>query len=133
MVHGGLLATLMDEGMAKCCFAALPNKIGLTANLTMNYRAPAPAGSFVVLKAAVKKAEGRKVWVEARIEALGEGVEPGKLLVEAEGLFVEPKFAKVSFPPPTLLRGRMSCRQKSNCEITDLRIKAMPKLLRADV
>ena len=96
VVHGGLLATLMDEGMAKCCFAALPNKIGLTARLTVNYRAPAPAGSFVVMKAEVVKVEGRKAWVEARIETLGEGADGGKILVEGEGLFVEPKYARVS-------------------------------------
>lgn len=96
VVHGGLLATLMDEGMAKCCFSALPNKIGFTARLTVNYRAPAPAGSFVVMKAEVAKVEGRKAWVKARIETLGEGVEGGKVLAEGEGLFVEPKYAKVS-------------------------------------
>lgn len=95
IVHGGLLATLMDEGLARCCFAALPNKIGVTARLTVNYRSPAPAGGFVVLKAEVVKVEGRKAWVEGRMEVLGDGVEPGKLLVEGEGLFVEPKYAKV--------------------------------------
>ncbi len=97
MVHGGLLATLMDEGMARCCFAALPNKICVTARLTVNYRAPTPAGGFVVLKAEVLKVEGRKVWVQGRIETLGDGIEPGKLLADAEGLFVEPKYAKVCF------------------------------------
>ena len=98
MVHGGLLATMMDEGLARCCFAALPNKIGVTAKLTMNYRAPAPAGEFVVLKAQVVKVERRKAWVEGRMEILGDGNEPGKLLVEGEGLFVEPKYAKVCHP-----------------------------------
>lgn len=95
MVHGGMLATMMDEGMACCSFDALPNKIGVTASLTVNYRAPSPAGSFVVLKAEVVKAEGRKVWVKGRIELLGDGIEPGKLLVDGESLFVEPKYAKV--------------------------------------
>lgn len=99
VVHGGMLATMMDEGMAKCCFAALPNKIGFTANLSVNYRAPAPASSYVVLKAEVVKAEGRKVWVKARIETLGEGIEQGKLLAEAEALFIEPKYAKVNKCP----------------------------------
>lgn len=98
MVHGGMLATMMDEGMAYCSFAALPNRIGVTASLTVNYRAPSPAGSFVVLKAEVVKAEGRKVWVKGRIELLGDGIEPGKVLVEGESLFVEPKYAKVWFP-----------------------------------
>lgn len=98
MVHGGMLATMMDEGMAYCSLAALPNRIGVTANLTVNYRAPSPAGSFVVLKAEVVKVEGRKVWVKGRIELLGDGMEPGKLLVEGEALFIEPKYAKVWLP-----------------------------------
>ena len=95
IVHGGLLATLLDEGLARCGFAALPNKIGVTASLTINYRKPAPAGSFVVLKAETTKVEGRKVWVKGRIEILGESEEPGVVLAEAEGLFIEPKYAKV--------------------------------------
>ena len=95
IVHGGLLATLCDEGLARCGFSALPNKIGVTASLTVNYRNPCPAGSYVVLKAETTKVEGRKVWVKGRIELLGESEEPGKVLVEAEGLFIEPKYAKV--------------------------------------
>ena len=96
IVHGGLLATLLDEGLARCCFAALPHKIGVTANLTVNYRKPAPAGSFICLKAETIKVEGRKAWVKGRIETLvGEGKE-SVVLVEAEGLFVEPKQAAVS-------------------------------------
>lgn len=96
IIHGGLLATLLDEGLARCGFAALPNKIGVTASLTINYRKPATAGSFVVLKAETIKVEGRKVWVKGRIETLERDQKPGKVLVEAEGLFVEPKNAKVS-------------------------------------
>ena len=95
IVHGGMLATMVDEGLARCCFAALPNRIGVTASLTINYRSPAKAGSYVVLKAKTTKVEGRKAWVEGRIETLGEGEEPGTVLVEATGLFVEPKYAAV--------------------------------------
>ena len=96
MVHGGMLGTMLDEGLARCCFAKLPNKIGVTASLTINYRAPVKAGSYVVLKAKTVKVEGRKAWVEGRIETLGEDEEPGKLLAEATALYVEPKYAKVS-------------------------------------
>lgn len=104
MVHGGMLGTILDEGLAMCCFAALPNKIGVTASLNINYRAPVKAGSYVVLKAKTVKVEGRKAWVEGRIEMLGEGEEPGKLLVEATGLFIEPKYAKVIHCTTALMR-----------------------------
>ncbi|KZF26314.1 hypothetical protein L228DRAFT_279535 [Xylona heveae TC161] len=93
IVHGGLLATILDEGLARCCFPALPNKVGLTAKLNINYRNPALAGSFVVLKAKTVKTEGRKAWVEGRLETLAENGKKSILLAEADALFVEPKQA----------------------------------------
>ncbi|KAF4549577.1 Hypothetical protein D9617_21g097980 [Elsinoe fawcettii] len=93
IVHGGLLATLLDEGLARACFPALPNKVGVTASLKIDYRSPCPAGSYVVLRAETTKVEGRKAWVKGWIELLGEGTEPGRKLVEAEALFIEPKGA----------------------------------------
>ncbi|KAJ5649923.1 uncharacterized protein N7484_003646 [Penicillium longicatenatum] len=100
IVHGGILATLMDEGLARCCFRLLPNKVGVTANLNINYRAPAMANSYVVLRAKTTKVEGRKAWVEAKIEKLSPGEEDGAgLLVEANALFIEPRLAKTFDTP----------------------------------
>lgn len=96
VIHGGLLATLLDEGLARCCFPALPNKIGLTANLNINYRKPAPAEAYVVLRAKTVKVEGRKAWVEGHIETLAENGQDPVILVEASALFIEPKQAAVS-------------------------------------
>ncbi|KAI1133653.1 Thioesterase/thiol ester dehydrase-isomerase [Nemania abortiva] len=93
IIHGGLLATMLDEGLARCCMAALPHKVGMTANLNVNYRSPAKADSYVVLRATTTRVEGRKAWVEARIETLvGEGETP-VVLAEATALFVSPKEA----------------------------------------
>lgn len=97
IVHGGLLATLLDEGLARCCFPALPNKVGVTANLNINYRSPARAESFLALRAETVKVEGRKAWVEGRIETLPEDGKEPIVLVEAKALFVEPKQAAVCF------------------------------------
>ncbi|KAK6353768.1 hypothetical protein TWF730_008195 [Orbilia blumenaviensis] len=93
VVHGGLLATLMDETLARCCFPALPNKIAMTANLDVNYRAPCKANQFVIIKAETTKVEGRKAWVSGRLESLpAPGAEgDGKLLVEASVLMIEPR------------------------------------------
>jgi hypothetical protein len=91
IVHGGLLATLMDEGLARTCFAALPSKVGMTANLNINYRSPCRAGQFVVLRAETTKVDGRKAWVKGRLETLGLAGGAGKTLVEADALFIEPK------------------------------------------
>ncbi|KAK5734863.1 hypothetical protein LTR17_008635 [Elasticomyces elasticus] len=93
-VHGGLLATLLDEGLARACFPALPNKVGVTASLKIDYRVPCPAGSYIVLKAQTTKVEGRKAWVKGWIELLGDDEGEGTKLVEAEALFIEPKGAK---------------------------------------
>jgi len=96
IVHGGLLATLLDEGLARCCFPALPNKVGVTASLKIDYRAPCNAPGYVVLRARTTRVEGRKAWVTGRLETLvGEGETP-TVLVEAEALFVEPRQAAVS-------------------------------------
>ncbi|KAF2735221.1 hypothetical protein EJ04DRAFT_492042 [Polyplosphaeria fusca] len=95
MVHGGLLATLLDEGLARCCFPALPNKVGVTASLTVEYKKPTLAGQVLVLRAQTTRVEGRKAWVKGSIETLPrEGEERGEVLVEAEALFIEPRGAK---------------------------------------
>ncbi|KAI1275258.1 Adenylylsulfate kinase-domain-containing protein [Xylaria sp. FL0933] len=83
IIHGGLLATMLDEGLARACFAALPHKMGVTANLNINYRAPAKADSYVVLRATTTKVEGRKAWVEGRIETLVSEGETPVVLAEA--------------------------------------------------
>ncbi|XP_044718136.1 thioesterase family protein [Hirsutella rhossiliensis] len=92
-----LLATMLDEGLAWCCFGALPHNIGVTANLNVSYRKPTPAGSFLVLRAKTTKVEGRKAWVKGHIELLAKPGEQPTVLVEADALYVSPKLASVSF------------------------------------
>lgn len=95
IVHGGLLATMLDEGLARCCFAALPHNVGVTARLEINYKKPVHAGTYVVLRARTVQVDGRKAWVEGRLETLPtEGEEP-VILTEARALFISPGFAKV--------------------------------------
>ncbi|KAK9847631.1 hypothetical protein MYU51_018499 [Penicillium brevicompactum] len=96
VVHGGLLATLLDESFVWCCFPRLPEKVGVTANLSVDYRAPALAGSYIVLNAEIVKLEGRKAWLEGRIETLEAGGADSTLIAEARALFVQPKQAAVS-------------------------------------
>ncbi|CEJ93369.1 Putative Thioesterase family protein [[Torrubiella] hemipterigena] len=93
IVHGGFLATMLDEGLARCCFPALPHKIGVTANLNIDYRKPTPANSYLVLKATTTKVDGRKAWVKGHIELLAKEGEKPVILAEATGLFVSPKYA----------------------------------------
>lgn len=95
IVHGGYLATVLDEGLARTAFAALPSHVGVTANLSVNYRAPCRAGQYLVLRATLTKAEGRKAWVEGRIETLPQGDEKPAVLAEATALYIEPKYPLV--------------------------------------
>lgn len=95
IVHGGLLATLLDEGLARCCFPALPNKVAVTASLNITYKAPVMAGQVVVLRAETTKVEGRKAWVKGWLETLVDeekGEKPVRL-TEGEALFIEPRQA----------------------------------------
>jgi len=49
-VHDGLLAMVVDESLARCCFPALPNRIGVTANLNIDYLESVPADSYLLVK-----------------------------------------------------------------------------------
>ncbi|KAH9050031.1 mitochondrial protein [Lactarius hengduanensis] len=89
LVHGGLLATLLDEALARTATQNLPEKIGVTANLSVNYRAPTRADQFVVMRIRLLEAKGRKVRVSGTVEDLD-----GNVLIEASGLFVQPRYAR---------------------------------------
>ncbi|RMZ92443.1 hypothetical protein DV736_g319, partial [Chaetothyriales sp. CBS 134916] len=116
IVHGGFVATIMDEGLARCAFPAMPNKVGVTANLKIDYRRPTMAGQFLVLRAKTTKVEGRKAWSEGWLESLEvpEGEEP-EHLAEGSALFVEPKHAKVrdSLLTPFLSASPFSVRRRN--------------------
>lgn len=96
IIHGGFLATMLDEGLARCCFPALPFNVGMTAKLEINYKAPAKADQFLVLRATTVNVEGRKAWVEGRIETLPteDGQQP-TVLATASALYISPKQASV--------------------------------------
>ncbi|KAK9463393.1 HotDog domain-containing protein [Lipomyces oligophaga] len=93
VVHGGFLATLLDEGLCRCGFPTLPHKVGVTATLSVDYRAPTQPDDYYVLRAKVTKSQGRKVWVKGHIETVPSWGKAPKILVESEVLCVEPKWA----------------------------------------
>ncbi|KAK5937787.1 hypothetical protein PMZ80_009916 [Knufia obscura] len=102
IVHGGFLATMLDEGLARCAFPALPNKVGVTAQLNIAYKKPTMASQFLVLVADTTKVEGRKAWSQGYIAPLEEvdigadgQIQHPEPLVSADALFIEPKHAKI--------------------------------------
>ncbi|KAJ6608899.1 HotDog domain-containing protein [Mycena sp. CBHHK59/15] len=93
IVHGGLLATLLDEALARNAIMNLPEKVGVTATLSLSYRAPTRADQFVLINTALVERKGRKAMVSGRIEDL-----EGTLLVEAQAMFIQPRYAKLLSP-----------------------------------
>jgi uncharacterized protein (TIGR00369 family) len=83
-IHGGILATLLDEAMALVLHAE--GTFALTRRLEVDLLAPVPLGSELDVEARVARREGRKLWLLARASG-GEGP-----VAEARGLFlgVEP-------------------------------------------
>jgi acyl-coenzyme A thioesterase PaaI-like protein len=99
VVHGGALATLLDESLGRCALLRFPSRTGVTANLEMRYRAPTLTNDFYVIHATPVVSEGdevvgtdgtrksdRKLWVNGTLAS-----EKGKIYVEAKALFVVPK------------------------------------------
>ncbi|KAH9888547.1 Thioesterase/thiol ester dehydrase-isomerase [Cubamyces lactineus] len=90
VIHGGLLATLLDESLARVALLNLPEKVGVTANLNINYKAPTLADQFIVIKVKLDEAKGRKSRVSGTVEDMA-----GNVLVEANALFIQPRYAKL--------------------------------------
>lgn len=100
MIHGGPLATIMDEGMAGCASAALPKRVAVTLGLNVEYRKAAPTESFYALKARVTKVENNAAWVEGRLEILdGQGKEAGEVVTEGWGHYLQPAVTRGLYSP----------------------------------
>lgn len=95
VAHGGFLATMLDGGLARCCFGALPYHVGVTVSLNINYRKPAPTESYLVVRAETTEVHGWKAWVKGLIESLSAPGEVVQVYAEVEALFISPEFAAV--------------------------------------
>jgi uncharacterized protein (TIGR00369 family) len=83
LVHGGVVATLLDHVLARAVRAA--GRGGLTATLTVTYRRPVHLGVALLATAELGTTDGRRTTAHARLVAEDD---PGTTLAEAEGLFV---------------------------------------------
>jgi uncharacterized protein (TIGR00369 family) len=81
-LHGGIIATLLDEAMSKAVRAL--GRPSLTAKMEITYRRPVPSGTSLRLEGRVVRSEGRKHWAEAVIADADEHV-----LAHSKGLFIE--------------------------------------------
>ena len=83
-VHGGILATILDEAMSKAIRAM--GRTAVTRKLEAEYLRPTPTGTALRIHGRVTRTDGAKIWAEAKIEN-----ERGKCLVTGIGLFIEVK------------------------------------------
>ena len=81
-VHGGVIATLLDEAMSKAVRAQ--GRIAMTRRLEVDYLRPVPSGTMIRIEGHITQSEGRKHWVEALIQN-----EANKTLATGKGLFIE--------------------------------------------
>ncbi len=83
-LHGGVIATLLDETMSKAVRAK--GLTSMTRQMEVDFLRPVPSNEPVRMEGRVVRGEGRKHWAEARILNAA-----GKELAKAQGLFVEVK------------------------------------------
>jgi len=84
------MSTLLDEALARTALFNVPAKIVVTANLSVNFRAPTNADQFIVIKTTLSEQKGRKAVVSGRVEDMN-----GNVLQDATSVFVQPKYANL--------------------------------------
>ncbi len=93
LLHGGIIATLLDEAMSKsvraCGFTAM------TRHMEIDYLRPVPSRTPVRIEGRLTRSEGRKHWSEAKILDAH-----GKVLAAGKGLFVEVQTEAPPHPAP---------------------------------
>jgi len=80
-IHGGILATLMDEAMSKTLRAR--GVTAMTRNMEVDYLRPAPIETPLRIEAKHLREEGRKHWCEAVLLD-----SKGRTLTSGKGLFI---------------------------------------------
>jgi len=81
-VHGGIIATLLDETMSKSVRAR--GLTAMTRQMEIEYLRPVHSEAPIRLEGRLLRSDGRKHWTEARILCAR-----GHVLASAKGLFIE--------------------------------------------
>lgn len=84
IVHGGALASVLDEAMTAAVFAA--GYSAFTVNLILDYRTAVFVGTSVTIQGKVDLIDRRKLYTIARVV-----LADGTLAVEAKALFITRK------------------------------------------
>ncbi len=97
VVHGGIVAAMLDEVSGRAILDGDPPRFMVTAKLDVRYRKPVPVGKLIVLEGKIKVDNGRVATVVGAIYD-----ENRVLLAEAEAVLADiPKriLAESSFGP----------------------------------
>ncbi len=88
-LHGGIIATLLDEAMSKAI--RVLGTPSVTRRMEVEYLLPVPSGAPLRVEGLVVRSQGRRHWTEAVILD-----KEGKALAQAKGLFIamQPKAKK---------------------------------------
>jgi uncharacterized protein (TIGR00369 family) len=92
-LHGGIIATLLDETMSKAVRAS--GLTAMTRQMEVDYLRPVPSGAPLRIEGRVVRNEGRKHWTEAKILNA-----QGTTLAFGKGLFVEVRASRMKAKCP---------------------------------
>ncbi len=81
-LHGGVIATLLDEAMSKAVRAK--GLTSMTRHIEIDYLRPVPSATPLRVDGRVIRSEGRKHWTESAILNAH-----GTVLAQARGVFIE--------------------------------------------
>jgi acyl-coenzyme A thioesterase PaaI-like protein len=84
-VHGGVISLVLDQMLGQAAGAG--GRPGMTATLTLTYRQRTPLGDLSA-RAWIDRSVEHKTWARGELHG------PDGLCVEAEGLFILPKWAR---------------------------------------
>ena len=81
-LHGGIIATLLDEAMSKAVRAL--GQSAMTRKMEVDYRRPVPSNVQIRIEGRIVRSELRKHWAEASILNA-----QGTVLAHGKGLFIQ--------------------------------------------
>ena len=90
LVHGGVVATLLDEAAAWALIARL-GRLGVTRAMTIRYLKPVPTAAELSITGVIDSHDERSAIVRSSIHA-----QDGSLLAEAESTWAFPRLSRIA-------------------------------------
>lgn len=84
VVHGGVVAAMLDEVLGRAAMVGEHSHFRLTAKLTIRYRKPVPTGELLRLHGNLLRERGRLAFAHAELR-----LQDGTLAAEADGVLAD--------------------------------------------